>query len=49
MIEYIITLSKEDAAKLAAKADLAGVICDLEYLQERVIEFINNDNQMEIL
>ena len=42
MIEYYIVLSKEDAAKIAAKSDAAGVVCDLEYLQGEVKEMIGS-------
>lgn len=44
MIEYCLTFSKEEAAKIAAKADEAGVIDDLEYLESKVREWINTDD-----
>jgi len=42
MIEYCIVLSKEQAAKVAAKSDSADVVCDLEYLQGKVEEMIDS-------
>ena len=46
MIEYIVALSKQDAAKLASKADAAGVTCDLEYLQNKIAEWLNEDARL---
>lgn len=44
--EYCLTLNKEDAAKLAERAEKAGFHCDLEYLQERVIEWLNDEARL---
>ena len=46
MIEYLVILSKEDAAKLAAKADEAGVVDDLEYLHDKIQEWLENNNNI---
>ena len=46
MIEYCLVLDKENAAKLAERADKAGFNCDLEYLQEKVIEWLNDENRL---
>ena len=46
MIEYCVELSKENAAKLAERADRAEFNCDLEFLQEKVIEWLNDENRL---
>ena len=44
MIEYHLEFSDEDAAKLAAKADEAGVVCDLDYLEMVILDFLYKDD-----
>lgn len=46
MREYIVVLSKEDAATLADRADKAGVVDDLEYLESKIQEWLNDDNRL---
>jgi hypothetical protein len=41
VVIYEVTLSKEDAAKLANKADEAEVFNDLEYLETKIKEWLN--------
>jgi hypothetical protein len=46
--EYCLVFSDDEAAKIAAKADEAGFNCDLEWLQERVLEMINIDDSKRL-
>ena len=45
--EHIITLSREDDIKLAAKADADGITNDLEYLETKIHEWLNEESRME--
>lgn len=40
--EYCIIMSKEDADIVDARSDAAGVTCDLEYLNDKVVEMIRS-------
>ena len=46
MVTYEVTLSQENADKLAAKADAAGIVCDLEYLEARIVEWLNDEARL---
>ena len=46
MIEYIVVLTKEDAAILADRADKAGIVDDLEFLENKIREWLNDDNRL---
>ena len=46
--EYFFQLSDEERDKLVHKAERNGYNCELDYIADKVKEFIENDDQMEI-
>jgi len=48
MVEYIMTLSDEDAAKVGKKADELGIVDDLDYLTDKFIEWLNIDDSARL-
>jgi len=48
MVEYIMTLSDEEAEKIGKKADELGIVSDLDYLQRKFIEWLNKDDSARL-